>query len=157
MASLESGVLEFTTLAISLTLIVFGLSLLAFLPRHGGFELGLAHVVTDHRRRATFLWGLSVSLAALVGLGLAEGFGPLAGISQATVRVAETVLFAFGAAGLLTLMANALRAPPLSFQQEWTLRENAQRARLVETPLLLPPELTDPSAPGPRRPSRPGR
>jgi hypothetical protein len=157
MSGLETTVLEFTALAISLALIGFGLSLLAFLPRHGGFELGLAHVVADHRQRTVFLWGLSASLAALVALGFTEGLGFLTDAPQTTVRLVETIMFAFGAAGLLTLMANALRAAPLSFQEEWTLRENAQRARIVETPLLLPPDLTEPSAPGPRRPARPGR
>jgi hypothetical protein len=138
-------------------LVVFGVSLLVYLPRRGGFELGLAHVVADPRRRRVFLGGLSISLTAFVTSALADTFETLTGTGGEAALVIGTLLFAVGASGILLLMANALRSSPLSFEEEWTLRENAERVKFADTPVLLPPDLRPPSdaePPGPARPRR---
>jgi NADH:ubiquinone oxidoreductase subunit K len=152
-----TSVLEFTTLAITIAMVVVGVALLLYLPRRGGFELGLAHVVADPHRRRVFLGGLSTSLTAFVASALADTFETLTGTGGEVALVLGTLLFAVGASGILLLMANALRSTPLSFEEEWTLRENAERVNFAATPVLIPPDLrrspgSEPSAPAdPRR------
>jgi hypothetical protein len=157
MANAVAGFLELVTLTVSVALLVWGLTLLVYLRRHGGFELGLAHVAADPRRRSVFLWALSMSLTAFVAEGFFESVQVYTGATGDMPRSVDTALFVVGALGIFVLMGNAMRPTPLSFQEEWTLRENAQRANIAETPVLLPPDTQDAARSGPRWPIRPGR
>jgi hypothetical protein len=128
------GALASATLGASLLLLAVGISTIVQLIRRGGFELGLAHVVADIKRRNVFLLGLCTSLVALFGLGFAGGIEGLVGASAGVKSLTGSVLFLVGTVGILILMANAFKTAPLSVQEEWSLREVAERASLASTP-----------------------
>jgi len=157
MPTLETLALETSTLGIALVMVVCGLALIVFLPRRGGFELALTHVASDPQRRRVFLWALSLTLTAFVADAVADSLESLMGSHGAATAGLGTVLFLAGAAGILLLMVNALRAPPLSLQEQWTIRENAERARVADSlsPSPQGPRSADASDPDP--PQAPGR
>lgn len=154
-ASLEANFVEALTLAISLGLLIFGVSLLFLLRRREGPELALARLLADSRRRTIFLTALCTSLAALFGIGLVDGLDGLISTSSAEMNLARAGLFALGAVGIFILMVDALRASPLTLEETWNLREAAARVTNASQP--LPPPVDVGTAPysnerGPRRP-----
>jgi hypothetical protein len=136
-----AGFFEYGELAVSAVLLVFGISLVVYLGRRGGFELALAHLVANRRNRAAFLWALCTSLAALFGAGLTASIDGLAGVPGSLVAETQTVLFVIGAGGILALMINSLRTVPLSLQEGWNLRENVERMTFTSSHGLLPAEV----------------
>jgi hypothetical protein len=133
--TLEAAVVEFTTLTVSVAMLIFGVSLLFFLRGRGGPELALARLLADSRRRAVFLAALCASLAALFGIGLAGSIEGLVGTSAVEVSIVETALFLMGAAGIFVLMVDALRTSPLTLEQEWNLKETAARVSAMLEPV----------------------
>jgi hypothetical protein len=160
MPNVATLVLEYFVLGISLVLLVWGVGLLVYLRRHGGFELGLTHVVADPHRRSVFLWALATSLTAFVSGGFAEGFETLTGASGLGPKLLNTALFGIGALGILLLMANALRPSTLStltLEEQWTLKENLERSSLAPAPVIVAPGVHDPPERGMPWPPGPGR
>jgi hypothetical protein len=136
--SLESAVIEFTTLTVSLALLIFGVSILLFLGGRGGPELALARLLADARRRTIFLAALCTSLAALFGIGLAGSVEGLVGTSAADISIVETALFLLGSVGIFVLMADALRTSPLTLEEGWNLKETAARVTTIADPVPPP-------------------
>jgi hypothetical protein len=147
MMSLGS-LLEYVTLAVSLALLVFGVTLLRVLGGRGGNDLALAHLVADSRRRRVFLSGLYTCLAALFAIGLAVSLELLLSVPSLIVEITETVLFLAGATGIFVLMRDALRAQPLTLEEGWNLRETAARGTMVPGPVPVRPEWAGPQGAG---------
>lgn len=154
-ATLEANLIEFATLAISLALLIFGVSLLFTLKKRGGPELALARLLADAHRRTVFLVALCTSLAAPFGIGLASGLEKLVGISTADMGIVTAALFALGAAGIFVLMADALRTAPLTLEEGWNLKETAARVSNAARALPRPSDLGTPPYAGERWPRRP--
>jgi hypothetical protein len=152
----EASVLEFTTLAVSLALLIFGVSLLFTLKRRGGPELALARLLADARRRTVFLVALCTSLAALFGIGLGSSLEMLIGTSAVNISLVTTILFVLGAVGIFVLMVDALRTSPLTLEEEWNLKETAARVSNASQPMPSPISLGAPPFAGERSPRRPG-
>jgi hypothetical protein len=140
-----------------LGLLIFGVALLFLLKRRGGPELALARLLADSRRRTIFLTALCTSLAALFGIGFAEGLGGFVGASAVSMSVVSTVLFVLGAAGIFVLMIDALRTSPLTLEEEWNLKEVAARVSSASQPLPPPIDLAAVPYSSERAPRRPGR
>ena len=136
------GLLEYGTLAVSVGLLIFGVSVLLIVRVRGGLDLALAHLVADPARRRIFLGGLFTSLAALFALGLAVSLEALFAVSFAVALGTEATLFVVGAIGILVLMADAVRLQPLSLQEKWNLQETAARGTLMPDPVPVGPGWT---------------
>lgn len=130
-------------LAVSLGLLALGVATLFGLRRKGGFELGLAHVVADPRRRRVFLGGLSTSLVALFGVGFACSAEAILGLPLVVIEGTLAVLFLTGAVGMVTLMTNAFQRAPLTYQEEWNLKETAERVSLSSAMIVYPHSAVD--------------
>lgn len=120
-------------LTVSIGLLILCVTTLFGLRRKGGFELGLAHVVADPRRRRIFLGGLSTSLAALFGVGFACSLEAILGTPLLVIEVSLAALFLAGATGMVVLMTNAFQTAPLTYAEEWSLKETAERVSLSST------------------------
>jgi hypothetical protein len=154
--TLEAALIESTTLAVSLALLIFGVALLFLLRRRGGPELALARLLADSRRRTIFLSALCTSLAALFGIGLAGSIGELVGTSAGEMSLIRAILFVIGAAGIFVLMVDALHTSPLTLEEGWNLKETAARVTTVPNPLPPPIDLDTTSFTSDRWPRRPG-
>jgi hypothetical protein len=152
---MEAAVAEVTTLAVSLALLTFGVSILVFLQGRGGPELALAKLLADARRRTVFLAGLCTSLAALFAIGLFGSLEGLVGSSAAETSIVETSLFLVGAAGMFVLMADSLRTSPLTLEEGWHLKETAARVSTISDPLPPPIDVDVPSYSSDRAPRGP--
>jgi hypothetical protein len=148
---------EGVTLALTLTLLVFGVSLLFLLRRRGGPELALARLLADSRRRTIFLGALCTSLAALFGIGLADSVGTLVGAPGAEMIAVRAGLFAMGSAGILVLMFDALHRSPLTLEETWNLRETTARVTSASPPVPTPIDLGPTPSSSDRGPRWPGR
>jgi hypothetical protein len=151
MAALER-LLEYATLAVSLGLLTFGVTLLRVFRHRGGMDLELAHLVADDRRRRTFFAGLFTSLVALFALGLLVSLELIVGAPSVVPQVTEMALFVAGSMGILILMANALRVRPLTLQEGWNLQETAARATMVPNELTAGGRWADPRGAGEQDP-----
>jgi hypothetical protein len=149
-------VIESITLAISLALLIFGVSLLFTLKQRGGPELALARLLADARRRTVFLLALCTSLAALFGLGLASSLEGLIGASALEMAIVTAALYSMGAAGIFVLMVDALRTSPLTLEEEWNLKETAARVSNASQPMPPPIGIGVPPFAADRPPRRPG-
>jgi hypothetical protein len=152
--TLEGNLLEFSTAAVTLGLLIFGLSLVYVLRHRGGPELAFARLLADTRRRTLFLSALYMSLAALFGIGLASSVQAFVGGSAAEMNLIRTALFMVGAAGIFVLMIDALHTSPLTLEEGWNLKETA--ARVSNAPDPIPPPIAMDGTPytsgrGPRR------
>lgn len=158
LSELETGIIEYSALAIALLLLVFGVALLFYLRRQGGLELSLTIMVANPGRRVVFLWGLATSLAALFGIGMADSLSVVLGASEAVAYALRTLFFSVGAVGILILMANALRTSSPTLLEGWNLQETAERVSIAATPSLPKvsgyPESREGDS---RRPPRSGR
>jgi hypothetical protein len=144
--TLETAIVEYIALTVSLGLLVFGVSILVFIRRRGGPELALAKLLADSRRRTVFLGALCTSLAALFAIGLSGSVAGLIGSSPTEMAIVETAFFLVGAAGIFVLMVDAIRNSPLTLEEGWNLKEAAARvSNLSADP--LPPTIDIPPTP----------
>lgn len=114
----ESAVLGYVTLAVVVGLLLFGLSILLFLRPRGGPEVAFARLLADSRRRTNFLIGLCTSLAALFAIGLTETVALLVSAPPLEASVVLSTLFGVGAIGIFVLMTDALNTRPMTLAEE---------------------------------------
>lgn len=157
MTAWMSELVGYVTLAIVLSLLIFGLFILVFLRPRGGPEVAFARLLADSRRRTNFLVGLCTSLAALFGIGLAETIEWFIGVPALDGSVTLTVLFGVGAVGIIVLMRDALNTRPMTLAEEWILKETA--ARVTSGPLTMTPPIDSgrPEFPDDHEDRRPSR
>ncbi|HYB77283.1 MAG TPA: hypothetical protein VEE83_01205 [Thermoplasmata archaeon] len=145
MSVLLATVLEYSALAVSIGLLVFGVALIRVLRLRGGMDLALAHLVADRQRRRLFLAALSVCLAALFVLGLTVSIEMLLGVPTIVMETTSVVLFVIGAVGILVLMNDALRLQALTLQEKWNLEETAVRGTMNPDAVPAVPRWSGPS------------
>jgi len=124
---------ELAIIAGAMVMVGLTIALWARLRHLGGLELALAHVVADPRRRRAFLWTVGVSFGGFVWAGIAAALSDIFSWGSAGA-FGVALLFLLGSAGILLLITDALRASPLSLQEEWNLVEEAARASARRSP-----------------------